>query len=74
MYWTKHNTPGRCIAKHMGAEVNRILTGDYDHVGDTIIYGDTDPVYRAFPMDQKEIDRGKLEWNKDKVIELYDTI
>jgi len=66
---------GRCIAKHMGAEVNRILTGDYDHVGDTIIYGDTDSVYfSAFPVFKKEIDSGKLEWNKDKVIELYDTI
>ena len=59
----------------MGAEVNRILTGDYDHIGDTIIYGDTDSVYfSAFPIFKKEIDSGKLEWNKDKVIELYDTI
>jgi len=36
---------GRAITKHMGAETNRMFTGDYDHTGDTIVYGDTDSVY-----------------------------
>ena len=35
---------GRCIARHMGAKVNE-LSGIYDPVGDSIIYGDTDSVY-----------------------------
>ena len=66
---------GRCIARHMGAEVNKILTGDYDHVGKTIIYGDTDSVYfSAWPVFKEDVKQGKLDWNKDKVIELYDTI
>ena len=30
------------ITRHMGAETNKLLTGDYNHVGDTIVYGDTD--------------------------------
>ena len=36
---------GRRITRHMGAKVNELLTGSYDHTGDTIIYGDTDSVY-----------------------------
>ena len=36
---------GRAIAKHMSAKVNEIITGEYDHVGKSIIYGDTDSVY-----------------------------
>ena len=36
---------GRQIAKHMAAEVNRIITGDYNHIGKSIIYGDTDSCY-----------------------------
>jgi len=36
---------GRAITKHMGAETNRMFTGDYDHTGETIVYGDTDSVY-----------------------------
>lgn len=33
---------GRQIVKHMSAEVNKTITGVYDHVGDAVIYGDTD--------------------------------
>ncbi len=33
---------GRQIAKHMASKVNEIITGEYDHVGKAIIYGDTD--------------------------------
>lgn len=33
---------GRQIVKHMSAEVNKIITGEYDHVGKAVIYGDTD--------------------------------
>ena len=33
---------GRCIARHMGAKLNEIITGDYNHLGDAIIYQDTD--------------------------------
>ena len=35
---------GRQIVKHMSAKVNEIITGDYDHVGKAVIYGDTDRV------------------------------
>ena len=35
---------GRIIAKHMDAHVNEAITGTYDHVGEAIIYGDTDSV------------------------------
>ena len=66
---------GRSIAKHMDAYVNECITGKYDHVGDAIIYGDTDSCYfTAYPVLKKEIDEGRMSWNKDTVIALYDSI
>ena len=66
---------GRAIAKHMSAEVNKVITGKYDHVGDSIIYGDTDSVYfSAFPILKKEIEAGQIPWTKESVIKLYDQV
>ena len=66
---------GRSIAKHMSAQVNKVLTGTYDHVGSTIIYGDTDSVYySAIPALKDEIANGNVEWDKEKAIKLYDAI
>ena len=66
---------GRAIAKHMSAEVNKVITGTYDHVGDSIIYGDTDSVYfSAYPILKKEIEAGQIPWTKDSVIKLYDQV
>ena len=66
---------GRCIAKHMAAEVNKIITGEYDHVGKAIIYGDTDSVYfSAYPVLKDEIQSGSIPWGKDNVITLYDQL
>ena len=61
---------GRAITKHMGAKTNELLTGKYDHKGDTIVYGDTDSVYfsavPALPDDQ--------ELDMESAIKLYDHI
>jgi len=66
---------GRQIAKHMAAEVNKIITGEYDHVGKAIIYGDTDSVYfSAYPVLKDEIAAGDIPWGKDNVITLYDQL
>jgi DNA polymerase elongation subunit (family B) len=66
---------GRSIAKHMDAYVNECITGKYDHVGETIIYGDTDSCYfSAWPVLQKSVEAGEMEWNKDICIQLYDSI
>ena len=62
---------GRAITKHMGAETNKMLTGDYDHIGDTIVYGDTDSVY--FSADKQSKEQG-IELDMDSAIQLYDTI
>jgi DNA polymerase elongation subunit (family B) len=32
---------GRQISKHMASKINEVITGDYDHVGKAIIYGDS---------------------------------
>ena len=61
---------GRAITRHMGAETNKLLTGSYDHVGDTIVYGDTDSVYfTATPALQEG-----QELDMDSAIRLYDHI
>lgn len=66
---------GRCIARHMAAEVNRVIEGTYDHMGKSIIYGDTDSVYfSAYPILKPQIDSGELEWTKDKVTEYYEAV
>jgi DNA polymerase elongation subunit (family B) len=66
---------GRCITKHMAAKTNEIITGEYDHKGDSIIYGDTDSVYfSAYKPLQKEITAGQIPWEKENVIALYDKI
>jgi len=66
---------GRCITKHMAAKVNDIVAGKYDHSGQSIIYGDTDSVYfTAHKTLKNDIDAGKITWNKDSVIALYDKI
>jgi DNA polymerase elongation subunit (family B) len=66
---------GRQIVKHMSAEVNKTITGVYDHSGDAIIYGDTDSTYfSAWPILKDEIETGNIPWDKDKVIQLYNQI
>ena len=66
---------GRAIAHHMDAHVNECITGKYDHVGDAIIYGDTDSVYfSAYPTLKGDIENNGMEWNKDICVQLYDTI
>ena len=66
---------GRAIARHMASKVNEIITGEADHVGRAIIYGDTDSCYfSAYSTLKKDIEKGLIPWNRESVIELYDTI
>ena len=45
----------------MSAEVNKVITGTYDHVGEAMIYGDTDSCYfSAYPILRSEIDNGNI--------------
>ena len=66
---------GRTIVKHMSAEVNKTITGVYDHVGDAMIYGDTDSCYfSAWPALKADVEAGKIPWSKENVITLYDQV
>ena len=66
---------GRAIAQHMAGKVNEIITGEFNHVGKAIIYGDTDSCYfSAYTTLKKDIDKGLIPWSKENVIDLYDTI
>jgi DNA polymerase elongation subunit (family B) len=66
---------GRAIAKHMDSFVNEAITGEYNHTGDAVIYGDTDSVYfSAWPIIRDSVLSGETEWNKDICIQVYDAI
>ena len=66
---------GRQIAKHMAEKVNEIITGEANHIGKAIIYGDTDSCYfSAYNTLKKDIDKGLVPWSKEAVVQLYDTI
>ena len=66
---------GRCISKRMAEVVNKLLTGEENHVGDAIVYGDTDSVYfSAWPMMKEEVESGRAEWGKEICTKLYDSI
>ena len=66
---------GRTIVKNLSAEVNKVITGEYDHVGKSMIYGDTDSCYfSAWPILKDDVNSGKLEWSKEKCITLMDQV
>jgi DNA polymerase elongation subunit (family B) len=66
---------GRSIAKHMDAYLNECITGEYDHVGRAVIYGDTDSCYfSAWPVLKQEVAEGRMAWSKEICIQLYDSI
>jgi len=59
----------------MAAKVNEIITGEFNHTGKSIIYGDTDSCYfSAYKTLKKEIDAGQIPWSKESVVQLYDQI
>ena len=66
---------GRCISKRMAETVNGLLAGKEDHVGDAIVYGDTDSVYfSVWPMMKDEVESGRTEWSKEICVGLYDSV
>ena len=67
---------GRSITKHMSAFVNEIMTGKYDHTGDSMIYGDTDSCYfSAWPMLKDDLPTDmSLEDKKQTFIDLYESM
>jgi DNA polymerase elongation subunit (family B) len=66
---------GRAIARHMDAYVNECITGKYDHVGEAIIYGDTDSCYfSAYPVLKPEIEAGHMTWSREMAVQLYNSI
>lgn len=66
---------GRQIVRHMGSQINQFVTGNYDHTGSAVIYGDTDSIYfSVWPVIKDQVADGKLEWGKEAAIELYDGI
>jgi DNA polymerase elongation subunit (family B) len=66
---------GRIIARHMDAYINECIFGEYDHVGKSIIYGDTDSCYfTAWPAVKEEVESGRMEWSREICSQLYDSI
>jgi DNA polymerase elongation subunit (family B) len=66
---------GRSIARHMAGYINECITGVKDHLGDAIVYGDTDSCYfTAWPMIKDDVVKGTMPWSKEMCIQLYDSI
>jgi len=66
---------GRAIARHMDAYLNECITGVYDHVGEAVIYGDTDSCYfSAWPVLKAEVEAGRMAWSAETCIALYDSL
>jgi hypothetical protein len=66
---------GRCLTRHMSAKVNEILTGEYDHNGETVKYNDTDSLYfSAYEVLKPSIDSGEISWTVENIVYLYDEI
>lgn len=66
---------GRQIVKHMNAKINELAAGEYNHVGISNIYADTDSAYFSiWPIIKSEVESGNMIWNKDTCIQLYDAI
>jgi DNA polymerase elongation subunit (family B) len=66
---------GRSIARHMASKINEVITGEYNHIGKSIIYGDTDSAYfSAYTSLRKEIEKKEIPWDKNSVIQIYDSI
>ena len=66
---------GRAIARHMAGKVNEVITGEIDHIGKSIIYGDTDSCYfSAYNTLKIDIQKKLIPWDKDIAIQLYNTI
>lgn len=66
---------GRVIARHMAAELNKVIAGKYDYMGDAIVYGDTDSTYfSAYPVLKEQIKKGEINWDKENIISYYDAV
>ena len=59
---------GRSITRHMAAKINEIITGEYDYLGKSIVYGDTDSVKHdtIVECNGEHIEIGKLFQNSIK--------
>lgn len=59
----------------MNAKINEIIAGEYNHVGKSMIYADTDSGYfSAFPVMKDQEEFQDFEWTKENIIDLYDKI
>jgi hypothetical protein len=64
---------GRCIVRHMCAEMNRIITGKYDYKGEAVVYSDTDSCYfTAKTIFERDPELSKIQWTKENAVTMYD--
>lgn len=59
----------------MNAAINKEITGEYDYVGDGIVYADTDSCYfSAYEVLHAKEGYEDFEWSRENIIALYDMI
>ena len=72
---------GRSITRHMSSHINQQICGDYNHLGDAIVYGDTDSsyfsVYEAY-MESGDVEKKAMANamfdDRDLAVEIYNSI
>ena len=66
---------GRSITRFMIEEISELLGCERSIHSDVIVYGDTDSSYfTAWPILEKQIKEGTLDWGIDECVQFYDTI
>jgi len=59
----------------MAAQTNKFVTGEYDHYGESMVYGDTDSsIFSVWPMVKDDVEQGNIAWTKEDVIDLYNNV
>lgn len=72
---------GRSITRHMSSHINQQICGEYNHLGDSIVYGDTDSsyfsVYEAYMAsgdEEKKAMANAMFEDRDLAVEIYNAI
>ena len=58
----------------MAAQINKLIDDKYDYVGKSVTKETLTRGFSAYICVQEQVEAGDIPWNKDFIIELYDSI
>jgi len=65
---------GRTITKHMCSQVAKILTGEYSHLNQTVIYSDTDSCYFSIGCIKEQFKESGIDIDRDNFVEIANDV